>query len=335
MSRVGVLVVVLAGVLVAGCRWDLVSGHRFSCSGPEDRSCGAGQQCVLAGGEAPYAYWCAPVGGGTDPGPGTDPGEPEDVPDGDDEGGGGTDVPDVGPVLDPGADPADTVAPADLLDVPDVPDVPDLPDVPDADVPNPYCTGRVCGTYGSGQSCGECPGGSYCDAAGQCKVCSYPLSANGFQDNCDGTVTDTRNSRMWQKGLYQASSFTDAKNHCDGLDVAYHSDWRLPTIDELRTLIIGCPATAGDGSCGVHAACFQVTCRDDSCKGCAYAGGAGPQGCYYDGAFEQGCFQFLSATRTPAEGAGDMRSWFVTFVDGGIGRSEQMSQSGGWVRCVR
>jgi ankyrin repeat protein len=59
-----------------------------------------------------------------------------------------------------------------------------------------------------------------------------------FTDNGNGTVTDNFNGLMWQQGENKSGyNWHDASGVCDSLSLAGYSDWRLPTIDELKTLI--------------------------------------------------------------------------------------------------
>jgi hypothetical protein len=65
--------------------------------------------------------------------------------------------------------------------------------------------------------------------------------ANDFVDNGDGTITDKATGLMWQKsGSSKAKSWKRAKLYVDelnGTQFAGHSDWRLPTIEELASLV--------------------------------------------------------------------------------------------------
>ncbi len=70
-----------------------------------------------------------------------------------------------------------------------------------------------------------------------------------YTDNADGTVTDNLTGLMWVKdpselggvwgspGMPNAMSFFDALNNCENLNYAGYSDWRLPNIKELESLI--------------------------------------------------------------------------------------------------
>ena len=68
----------------------------------------------------------------------------------------------------------------------------------------------------------------------------------------DGTVTDTRTGIMWKQcveGLsgadcsqvtVTAMAWADALNHAEGHSFAGFSDWRLPNITELHSLVEEC-----------------------------------------------------------------------------------------------
>ncbi len=63
------------------------------------------------------------------------------------------------------------------------------------------------------------------------------FAADPFIDNGDGTVTDTQTSLMWAvKDNGIPISWTDASNYCKNLETGGYSDWRMPTINELKIL---------------------------------------------------------------------------------------------------
>jgi hypothetical protein len=60
-----------------------------------------------------------------------------------------------------------------------------------------------------------------------------------FVDNGDGTVTDLNTGLIWQQGDDQNnpnSIWQQAIDYCKALSLAHHSDWRLPTVEELTSL---------------------------------------------------------------------------------------------------
>jgi hypothetical protein len=72
-----------------------------------------------------------------------------------------------------------------------------------------------------------------------------------FVDHGDGTVTDTCTGLMWQKGTVDVNgsgaietewpgdrlTWSDALTYCENLDFAGHSDWRLPNVRELQSIV--------------------------------------------------------------------------------------------------
>jgi len=66
-----------------------------------------------------------------------------------------------------------------------------------------------------------------------------PPKGPRFTDNGDGTVTDNNKKLMWSKdaNLFGRQYWYDAMDYCEGLMWANHTDWRLPSLAELKSLI--------------------------------------------------------------------------------------------------
>jgi hypothetical protein len=72
---------------------------------------------------------------------------------------------------------------------------------------------------------------------------------NSFVDNNDGTVTDKATGLMWQKSGSSLLSNRRAREYITQLNrkrFAGHSDWRMPTVEELASLL------AADRKNGAH-----------------------------------------------------------------------------------
>lgn len=86
---------------------------------------------------------------------------------------------------------------------------------------------------------------------------------------------DPSSGLTWSAESPTNFGWDSAKAYCDNLTESGYSDWRMPTISELRTLIQNCPETQmPGGSCGVTDSCltaypYNNECRNDACKGCA------------------------------------------------------------------
>jgi hypothetical protein len=62
-----------------------------------------------------------------------------------------------------------------------------------------------------------------------------------FVDNDDGTITDTKTGLVWTKkdswaDFGKCFDWNDSRSYVNRLKTGGHSDWRLPTVDELRTI---------------------------------------------------------------------------------------------------
>lgn len=63
---------------------------------------------------------------------------------------------------------------------------------------------------------------------------------NFFRDDTLGVVTDNLHKLMWQDNDAVGSityTWTDAVAYCESLELAGYSDWRLPEMDELESII--------------------------------------------------------------------------------------------------
>ncbi len=62
-------------------------------------------------------------------------------------------------------------------------------------------------------------------------------SLDHWVTNGDGTVTDTSLGLMWQQATQDGKVWQQALSDCESLSLADYTDWRLPTIKELRSIV--------------------------------------------------------------------------------------------------
>ena len=73
----------------------------------------------------------------------------------------------------------------------------------------------------------------------------------------NSSLTWSNNEKSTKNG-----NWNDANQYCYELKIIIdgYSEWRLPTIDELRTIIRRCPNTEKDGDCSVTSNCTELSC---------------------------------------------------------------------------
>lgn len=67
---------------------------------------------------------------------------------------------------------------------------------------------------------------------------SYITNSPTYIDNGDGTITETITGLMWEKDMGEKIPFSEALTKASSSKLGGHSDWRVPTIKELYSLIL-------------------------------------------------------------------------------------------------
>lgn len=147
-------------------------------------------------------------------------------------------------------------------------------------------------------------------------------------DSEPATWTDPATQLVWTlDAAPTVLSAAAAAAHCDGLTTDDLTDWRLPTISELRTLVVGCAGTVTGGACGVTDACLsQVDCGG-SCGACTPPSA---DACFWPADFRGVC-DFTWSSKARSDDA--TQGWGVFFNNGQVGVN--LLENTGWARCVR
>lgn len=138
--------------------------------------------------------------------------------------------------------------------------------------------------------------------------------------------------KIWSESYDLMDDWYEATDYCENLTECGYSDWRLPTINELRTLIQNCPATQTGGECKVTDSCLsdsECYTYDDCSIGC------------YDGIYSElsklGDDDFFWSSSTDTDNTD--RAWGVYFISASVyslTKSLSMSQKEDCnARCVR
>ena len=127
-------------------------------------------------------------------------------------------------------------------------------------------------------------------------------------------------SPKWSSRSRKAMSWKQANQYCENLKEGGSSDWRLPTISELRTLVMKCGSTETGGTCMVTDQCLsEGQCKNKVCRGC---GSKIRHNKFGDRGF------FWSSSISPD----NKNAWYIDFTYGSI---HNHSNSDKFVRCVR
>ena len=138
--------------------------------------------------------------------------------------------------------------------------------------------------------------------------------------------TDNKNGLIWSSKSKEMS-WEDAVAYCKNLNEGNLSDWHLPTISELRTLIQNCPNTETGGKCGVTDSCLSYSkCMNEACYDCDYY----PSKPYSKLGDGRNDYFWSSSVRSDNSG----RAWYVGFDHAAVyGQCEKNCEFS--VRCVR
>jgi hypothetical protein len=135
----------------------------------------------------------------------------------------------------------------------------------------------------AGANSGSQTTGLVCEANGECV---YVDTASGLTwQGCTAGLS----GQACTEGTIETLPHADAVAYCEDLSFANSYDWVMPTIDELRTLIRGCPQNGfGDEStCTITHECSYSTGGENTCglavwcEECSYMDGPGNDGCYW------------------------------------------------------
>jgi hypothetical protein len=66
---------------------------------------------------------------------------------------------------------------------------------------------------------------------------ALPTIGHNYCNNLDGTISDLDTGLMWSQAPSSAMTWANALNYAEGLALGGYSDWRLPNVKELQSLV--------------------------------------------------------------------------------------------------
>lgn len=176
---------------------------------------------------------------------------------------------------------------------------------------------------------------------------NYLGNSTSYTDNGDGTITDNVTGLMWQQspdlngdGKIDANdmkSFADAKSGAATFRLAGYSDWRLPTIKELYSLMDFSGSTGSATPSSTTVPSDAVPYINTNYFNFSYGDTA--SGLRYIDAQYWSSTEYVSTTMAGVTStAGDATAFGVNFADGrikGYGSNYRIINDGRFVRYVR
>lgn len=161
-------------------------------------------------------------------------------------------------------------------------------------------------------------------------------ASGGSAMGCDpqgGTCFDPATGLTWQNPAgAETLTFAEARAHCAGLSLA-GGGWRLPRVQELRSLIRGCPNTALGGACRASdPSCTYRACME-GCDQCSTTIINGVKECLWGPEMRGSCELAHWSSSIYADSI-DPGAWYVDFGNGAFVHGWLQSQPL-LVRCVR
>ena len=157
----------------------------------------------------------------------------------------------------------------------------------------------------------------------------------------EGALLDEATGLCWQVTPADGAvlPWVDAVTYCNDLGLGDFTDWRLPDLDELRSIVRGCSGNETGGSCTATDGCLTASCWSDTlCPLCTLL--AGPSsGCYWEDGLGGSCaggstpaWNGYWTSNAVADNADDV--WLVIFGYGGR-PGFTIKTTGANARCVR
>ncbi len=134
---------------------------------------------------------------------------------------------------------------------------------------------------------------------------------------------------IWSDRSSNTMNWSSAKQYCEDLTEGGYTDWRLPNIDELRTIIKNCSKTETGGQCKVSEKNGRLSSNDCQ-SSCSYCEDRSNNGGYYS-KFGDDDNVWLWSSSVLSDYSNF--AWFVSFTSGGVSLNPKSGNF--YVRCVR
>ena len=94
------------------------------------------------------------------------------------------------------------------------------------------------------------------------KIMAYKKQ-NAEKDRAEIEKRYTATGKYWSDSAHFRMTWDEAKNYCENLKEGGFDGWKLPTIDDLRSLVQNCSDTVTGGACQMTDKCETFSCFGD------------------------------------------------------------------------
>ena len=148
-----------------------------------------------------------------------------------------------------------------------------------------------------------------------------------------GMWQDPATNLCWSSGSGTVD-WQGAMDYCEGLEDGDFSDWRVPNIDELRSIVDGCEAIMPGGACPIHdgsgSDSLTPACHDNDCG--VNDGPSELLGCYNIPDMGDVCGGQWSSSIDASDSG---KAFIIQFTYGDLGPNDTGYASAFKVHCIR
>ncbi|MBO4710904.1 DUF1566 domain-containing protein [bacterium] len=145
---------------------------------------------------------------------------------------------------------------------------------------------------------------------------------------------DSANGRIWSARPTYYKTWSEAKEYCENLEEGGYPQgtWQLPTINDLRTIIVRCTYNMPGGDCEVTDECTTSSCYNN-----LVCNNTNHKECKTDNNSNDSCGSHSKLCETNtlwSTSKNGSNAWIVKFSEGNIGYSSTDNNTTHPVRCV-
>jgi len=137
---------------------------------------------------------------------------------------------------------------------------------------------------------------------------------------------------QWSLKTSEKMNWNQAIDYCKNLNEDGFTDWRLPNIDELRTIIKNCSKTETGGECNVSEKNGRLSVGNWYPQGSCYCESRRHNGGYYSKLGDDDNVDLWSSSTISGY---PNNAWYVGFYMGSVGDHYKSKSNDIYVRCVR